>query len=162
MLSKDSTIDTSEVSQMKIDVFNDVNLLITKLSENGIGELKPWSNQMDLGYGSLTNYFEYGNPKIKYGLSNNFAYYLEGSETKAKNLLVNLNINNPNEKKQALNYLNNLSIKTFKSLNLKIPLGLLQAIKASKKFKVETKDFNVSYSLDKSKIETWKLLIVSK
>jgi hypothetical protein len=82
---------------MKIKAFNDVNNLVTVLSENGIGTLKPWQNPMDQGYGSLTDYYPIGTAKVEYGLMNNVAYYLEGM---AKNMLPSLNINNPDEKKQ--------------------------------------------------------------
>jgi hypothetical protein len=117
---------------------------------------------MEMGYGSLTDYYPVGNPKIAYGLSNNLTYYLEGSESTANNLLINLNINNPDEKKKGLATLAELSIRTFKSLNLKIPENLPKAIRSGQTFKADNPEFTTSFTLDQSKIETWKVLIVSK
>ena len=149
-------------SAMKIKAFNDVDNLVTILSENGIGTLKPWQNPFDTGYGSLTDYYPIGTAKEEYGLTNNLAYYLEGTATTAKNLLINLNLNNRDEKKQGLVHLSNVTTKTFKSLNLKIPDGLIKSIRAGKEFKANNAEFTTSFTLDQSKIETWKVLIISK
>ncbi len=155
-------VQSAKVAEMKIKPFNDVNSLVTTLSKNGIGILKPWQNPIDLGYGTLTDYYPIGTAKVQYVLSNNLAYYLEGTETTAKNLLINLNLNNPDEKKQGLAALTDITSKTFKSLTLKIPPGLLKAIKSGKVFKSDGADFITSFTLDQSKIETWKVFIVSK
>jgi hypothetical protein len=93
---------------------------------------------MDMGYGSLTSYFEFGNPKTEYGLANNLAYYLEGTASTAKNLLINLNINNPDQRRQALKHLSDLTTKTFISINLKVPTGLIKSIEAAEEFKKKT------------------------
>jgi hypothetical protein len=144
----------------KENPFDNTQSLTNTLSQNGIGELKPWSNPMEMGWGSLTDYFQFGNKKDGVGMQNNIAYYLEGDEKSAKTLTINLNINNPANKKNALKFLNEIAIKTFKSLNLDIPNGLTNSILAPKPFKADTDNFAISVVLDKSKIETWKVNIV--
>ena len=144
----------------KENPFDNTQSLTNSLSQNGIGELKPWSNPMEMGWGSLTDYFQFGNKKDGIGMQNNIAYYLEGDEKSAKILTINLNINNPADKKSALKFLNEIAIKTFKSLNLEVPNGLTNSILAPKSFKADTDNFVTSVVLDKSKIETWKVNIV--
>jgi hypothetical protein len=164
----ESTSDTKAVTTTNIEapkrikMFNDVNQLVNTLSQNGIGDLKQWENPMDVGYGSITNYFQIGQPLDQYGLANNIAYYLKGTETSAESLLINLNINNPTEKRYALNFLSNLTHKTFKSIHLKEPVGLIKAIRLGKKFEGDDTNYSTSFKLDKSKIETWKVTILSK
>lgn len=157
------TIQTKTNSGKKIiesnNIFGNPNELITDLSKNGIGELKEWSNPMEMGWGSLTDYYQFGPKKDGIGIQNNIAYYIEGTESKATKMYVNLNINNPADKKNALKFLNEISGKTFKTLNVPMPKELSDAILKSKEYKTEIGGFKVSNKLDKSKIETWKVNI---
>jgi len=52
--------------------------------------------------------------------------------------------------------------KTFKSVGLELPNGLLEACKSGKEFKSNQSQFSVASDLSKSKIDTWKLTICSK
>lgn len=164
----DSNTSNSSSSESKTEipksegVFDNPTKLCAILSQNGIGELKEWKNPMDMGWGSLTDYYQFGPKKDGVGIQNNIAYYLEGTETTASNLTINLNINNSGDKKNALKFLAEIAEKTFTSLNLTIPADLIKAILDSKNYKVEVNDFLVSNELDKSKIETWKVTIKKK
>lgn len=144
------------------NIFENPSKLTSELSQNGIGELKEWSNPMDMGWGSLTDYYQFGPQKDGVGMQNNIAYYIEGNENKATKMYINLNINNPADKKNALKFLNEISEKTFKTLNIKMPKELSDAILNSKQFKTEIDEYKISNELEKSKIETWKVNIEKK
>lgn len=149
-------------STMKIKLFNETSNLLSKLSENGIGDLKEWKNPEEMGWGSLTDYYEFGQKKNGDGMQNNLAYYLEGEENFAKNLLLNLNVNNPKSKNEAVKLFTETTEKTFKTLELEMPKGLLEAIKNAKDFKNENEVFSTEFKIDKSNIETYKMEIISK
>jgi len=146
----------------KQSLFDNPNDLILKLSENGIGELKEWKNPFDMGWGSITDYYQFGDQKDGVGIQNNIAYYVEGSETKATKLYINLNINNPSDKKNALKFLNEVAEKTFSSLDIPMPTELTNAILKSEKYKKEIDGYVISNELEKSNIETWKVNIERK
>lgn len=149
-------------SNMKIKLFNETENLLNKLSENGIGELKEWKNPEDMGWGSLTDYYQFGEQKDGVGMQNNLAYYLEGEENYAKNLLLNLNVNNPKSKKEAVKLFSETTETTFKTLEIEIPQGLLEAIKNGKDFKSENDNFTTDFKIENSNIDTYKMEIVSK
>lgn len=139
----------------KIEIFNNVSELKTILSKNGIGNLRRWRGD-ELGWFSSTDYFSFGKPSSKNGMQNNLAYYLESKQSGfVKELKIILNINNANEKRQGLSKLKTIVQKTFKSLNLEIPNGLLTNITKGKNFQAENKSFYTKLELDKSKIDTW-------
>ena len=155
-------VTETTTSNMKIKLFNETSNLLSKLSENGIGELKEWKNPEEMGWGSLTDYFQFGKNKDGDGMQNNLAYYLEGEENYAKNLLLNLNVNNPKDKKAAVKLFSETTEKTFKTLEIEIPKGLLEAIKNNKEFKSESEIYSVSFKIEKENIEIFKMEIVSK
>ncbi|CAM4137435.1 hypothetical protein EWU23_07340 [Cytophagaceae bacterium 50C-KIRBA] len=157
-IETNSEIQTNKGS----NIFENPNELINALSQNGIGELKEWRNPMDMGWGSLTDYYQFGPQKDGYGMQNNIAYYIEGTENKATKIYINLNINNPVDKKNALKFLNDISKKTFRTLNISMPKELSKAILNSKEFNTELEGYKVSNELEKSKIETWKVYVVKK
>ncbi|MCW3118055.1 MAG: hypothetical protein JWM28_2137, partial [Chitinophagaceae bacterium] len=103
-----------------------------------------------------------GTAKVEYGLTNNLAYYLEGTTNRATTLLIILNVNNPEEKGEGLVYLSKITQKTFQSLHLKMPSELSNSIRSGRVFKADQSDFITTFTLDQSKIETWKVLIKSK
>lgn len=145
-----------------VDIFENPNKLISALSQNGIGELKEWSNPMDMGWGSLTDYYQFGPQKDGVGMQNNIAYYIEGTENKVTKMYINLNINNPTDKQNALKFLKEISEKTFKTLNITMPKELSEAILNSKEFQLQVDGYQFSNKLEKSKIETWKVNIEKK
>ena len=164
-ISKDVDANNIEETNETINrqnLFDSPNELINSLSKNGIGNLKAWSNPMDLGWGSLTEYYQFGVAKDGVGMQNNIAYYIEGTENEATKLYINLNLNNPSDKKDALKFLSEIAVKTFKTLNIEMPKGLSDAILTSKQFQMDVDGYSVSNQLDKSKIETWKVIIERK
>jgi len=140
------------------NLFDNPNELASALSQNGIGELKQWQNPMEMGWGSLTSYYPFGSGDMK----NNLAYYLEGTETQVTKLTLNLNINNKSNKADALMFYSEVAGKTFTSLNIVMPSELAKAILAPKEYKGEVGGYLVSNELEKSKIETWKVVIKRK
>ena len=149
-------------SNMKIKLFNETTNLLNKLSKNGIGKLEQWKNPEEMGWGSSTNYYQFGEKKDGVGMQNNLAYYLEGEENNAKNLLLNLNVNNPKDKREAVKLFLKSTEKTFKTLEIEIPKALLEAIKNGKDFHSENDNFTTDFKIEKSRIDTYKLEIVSK
>jgi hypothetical protein len=146
----------------KESLFDNTSVLISKLSENGIGELEKWQNPFDMGWGSLSYKYPFGSKKDGVGMQNNIAYSIDGTETKAKKICIYMNINNPKEKKNALEFLNEIAEKTFKNLEIIMPTDLSNAILNSKIYKTEIGEYIISNELDKSKIETWKVNIERK
>lgn len=140
------------------NLFDNPNQLVSALSQNGIGALKQWQNPMEMGWGSLTSYYSFGPGDMQ----NNIAYYLEGTETQVTKLTLNLNINNKSNKDDALKFYSEVAGKTFATLNIVMPAELGKAIMAAKEYKGEVGGYLVSNELEKSNIETWKLVIVRK
>lgn len=150
----------SVVPKMKIEIFNDVDKTKKTLSNNGIGELKNWRGD-ELGFMSITDYFDIGTNKN--GIANNIAYYLESDNEKyIKSAKILLNINNKSQTEQAISKFKEVSDLTFKSLFLETPNGLLDSILQQKDFNSENDKFSTKLILDKTKIDTWKLIIESK
>ncbi len=146
---------------MKIREFNDAKTLVELLSRNGIGQLKEWKNPFEMGWGSLTDYYQFGSASEENGMANNIAYYLEGNQSSVYNLKLILNVNNSKERKQALSFFSDIANRTFKSLFLPVPSGLKEAILNANEFEEKSDSYSTSFMLERSKIDTWELLIVS-
>lgn len=147
----------------KIDIFNDVEKTRNKLSNNGIGNLSSWKYDFSGGFLSITNYYSFGEEDVKNGLSNNLAYYIESkNEYCIQKLELVLNLNNKSEKELGLNKFKELVVKTYKCLELQLPLNILDVIGKIDKF--EYKDL-VSISIletNRSNIDTLVLSIKTK
>ncbi len=154
--------DTNSSKTEESNIFQDPNELITKLSENGIGNLKPWSNPMDIGWGSCTDYYRFGPINNDNGMDNNIAYYVEGIETEVTKMYINLNINNSDDKINALNLLIEMSERTFETLGLKMSDEIKESILNSKEYEYNVGGYTISNKLEKSNIETWKLTFERK
>jgi hypothetical protein len=146
----------------KLEIFNNVNGLKTELAKNGIGTLRKWRGD-ELGWISSSDYYSFGKESKTNSMQNNLAYYLEShQESFVEKLKIILNINNASEKKQALAEFKKTVQKTYKSIGLELPNGLLTNISNEKEFQTENENFNTKLELDKSKIDTWKLTIESQ
>lgn len=159
---KNKNQDSEILAPRKINIFNSVSQVQTKLSSLEIGVLRRWFND---GYGwtSSTSYYSFGSISDENGMQNNLALYLDSkSEHFIETLQLVLNINNKSEKSKALSLLDKTTQKTFSVLNLKIPEGLSSAINSGTNFSFSQSDYKVSLILDKSRIDTWKLIIVAK
>ncbi len=153
---------TVENLAYKIKLFNDPNSLAKSLSQNGIGELKPWENLQEMGWGSLTGYYQFGENKDGIGMQNNLAYYLESEENYVTNVLINLNVNNVKGKKAGVKLFSDITEKTFKTLELEIPKELLKSIQKGVKYNSESDIYKVTFEVEQNNIETYKTIIESK
>ena len=150
------------VKTRKCKILNEVSQVQSKLSSVGIGKLRNWRND-SFGWMSSTSYYSFGSTSSINGMQNNLAYYLESNcEKYIETVKLMLNINNSSEKYQAISQFDKISRKTFTSLKLKIPNGLSEAIKSEQNFTAENSEFKVSLTLNRSKIDTWKLTIEAK
>lgn len=151
---------TTESRKAKLSIFNDIGKTRQALSENGIGRLGAWKySEAFNDYYSLTDYFEFGEKMPR----NNLAYYLESeSYSYIQIAKLVLNINNENEAKQAFLKFKGLVKKTFESLSLEMPKGLNDAIDKEVEFEAANDSFSTSLELEKSNIDTWKLIIATK
>lgn len=155
-------IKKEQTEKVKIPLYSNLEQLRTELSKNGIGKLGYWKND-ELGWYSFTDYFLFGNSSSINGMQNNIAYYINGRQKEnANEVKIVLNINNVKESKKALELLNSVSQKTIKSLNLEIPKGLSQSILNQKPNEFENDIYRISLELEKSKIDTWNLIIGTK
>jgi hypothetical protein len=59
LLESDS-LSKLKVIAGKLKVFNNINFLRSKLSENGIGQLHDWNSDSVDGYMSMTDYYRFG------------------------------------------------------------------------------------------------------
>lgn len=159
----DETESKKEVNKIvKIEKFQNPENLSAILSENGIGQLNQWKKDY-MGWISLSFYFPIGEQSSVNGMENNLAYYLESkNEEYVEELKLVLNINNSEENAKALSTFADITRKTFHSIDQKVPAGLIEAIKKQKEFKAETINFKASLELEKSKINTWKVKIITK
>jgi len=154
--------ESSSSQTQKIQIFNTIELLRSKLSNNGIGQMTEWK-YLEPEYWSHTDYFEIGEPAVQYGLANNLAYYLKSDVSNyAESLKIVLNVNNKREKVLALEKLKKLTEETFRSIDIPLPKGLVSSINKGKIFNYEDEKMKVSLKLVKSKIETFEMIIESK
>lgn len=146
----------------KIKLFNNVDAVRKLLGNNGIGELRRWRGD-ELGWMSSSDYYSFGNISDEFNTQNNLAYYLESNNQNSIEIVkLVLNIYNINEKKEALKMFKKIANKTFQSINLTSPKGVLDAILEQKEIKIDNKTFKTSLELEKSRIDTWKLIIETK
>lgn len=146
----------------KVEIFNDFDKLRAALEKNEIGTLRKW--RFD-GYGwiAASDYYSFGGKSIENGMQNNLAYYAEGdNKSFVKELKLILNLNNSMQKNLALKKFDKVVRETFASINLKLPIGLSSNLQSQREFNAESKDFTTELILDKSRIDTWKLVIQSR
>lgn len=159
-INTDSTAVTK--TQRKCKVFNEVKQTQTILSKVGIGKLRQWKND-SFGWISSTTYYSFGSSSSINGMQNNLAYYLESeNERYIETVKLMLNINNSSENSQALSLFGKITKKTFLSLKLKVPNGLLTSIKNGEDFTSDDSEFSVSLVCNRGKVDTWKLTIKAK
>jgi hypothetical protein len=161
IIKKEEQVAETKVLR-KNKIFNEVAEVRTKLSSVGIGELKQWRND-SYSWKSSSPYFSFGSASSDNGMQNSLAFYLESNnESYIETIKLVLNINNSSEKSQALLLLDKTAQKTFTSLKLKLPNGLSTAIKSGDNFTSDNPEYKVSLTLDRSKLDTWKLTIETK
>lgn len=142
---------------VKVKAFNDVDGTRQKLSDVGIGEMRPWLDNGD-GFTSITSYYNFGGGAFK----NNLAFYIEGGATVVMSMKLVLNINQKQEKKEALQKLSQVTIRTFELLQLPLPQDLRKAIIEARPVIIDGDAFRTELKLKKSKIDTWTVEITTK
>jgi hypothetical protein len=152
----------SNAAPSSSSAFMDVETLQNALSKNGIGSMRKWRGD-ESGFISSSDYFTFGTQSSENGLQNNLAYYLESEKAQfVQQLKLMLNINNKAEKAKALAMYSRVVEKTFQSIQLEVPKGLLEACKTGKEFQSDLGHFSVTSELRKSNIDSWKLTLQSK
>jgi len=141
-------------------IFENINKTRNILSNLGIGKLCEWkSDQMD-GYMSITNYFDIDNNP--YGMPNLLAIYMESQNYNiVKTIKLVLDINYVRNDNYAYSKFKKTAIKTLNSLSLKIPNGFEKALNNRKEFIFNNGDYTIQLLLEKTRIDTWKLLIIN-
>ncbi|MBC7948995.1 MAG: hypothetical protein H7Y42_14010 [Chitinophagaceae bacterium] len=162
--NKRDTVESSKLSpnadtsKSSLPLFNDIDGIRSKLSNVGIGELKEWRDDQIGGYMSITNYYQLGDELPP----NNLAYYLLSDNINyIREVQLVLNINNQ-QRKSALNTLANVAKKTYAALNLPVESRILTAIKSGREIEIEKSTYIEKVILQKSNIESWQLIIISK
>lgn len=156
---QETNSNKSEFTQAKESLFDDPDKLISVLSQNGIGELKPWQNATGLGWGSLSDDFEFGKKRNAHGFRNSIGYLIEGSEQQAQKVGISLYIYNPSEKKVALNFLGEIADRTLNSLGVTRSKDIRNAILSAQQFRWQVGSYIVSNQLEKAKAEIWTISI---
>lgn len=142
-----------------LPIFNDVETVISTLSKNGIGKLGRWKNDM-FGWISMTDYFILNEPSTADKMGNNIAYYLESNtEHCIEELKLVLNINDTSEEQRAIDFFKKTSKKTFESLSLTIPDGLMNSISKGETYNNQQPEFTVAFEVTESNISTYTLSI---
>jgi hypothetical protein len=147
-------------NNMKISLLNNPKLFCNRLSSLGIGNLNDWHSD---GYGwmSSSHYFEIGPPGAN-DLSNNLAFYLDSeNENFVQTAKLVLNINNSGNRTVAIKEFVELTEKTFEILRIEPPKAFMKSLKNRRVFEAKTSDYQVQFIIDKSNIDTWKIIITS-
>lgn len=153
----------NNLGNAKINIFNNVEKTRNKLSNNGIGSLSSWKYDFEGGFQSITNYHSFGKENVKYGLSNNLAYYIVSkNEYYIKKLQIVLNINNKSEKELGLIKFKELIVKTYQCLELELPVNFLDVIGKIDKFEYEDLVSISDLEINRSNIDTLVLSIKTK
>ena len=149
--------------QPKIEsIFDNTDKLIAELSKNGIGELKKWQNPEGAGWGSISDDFDFGTTNSANGLKNTIGYLIEGSETQAKKTGIYLTIFQPSEKKNALQFLSDITAKTLKNIDIEFQNEFKIAILSSKNYRKEIGGYIISNEIANAKYETCTVNIEKK
>lgn len=147
----------------KIATFNNIKTLTTELSRNGIGQLHSWRSDDMGGFISITDYYRFGVASAANGLDNNLAYYLESNnEDYVEKLSLVLNINNADERRDALVKFKTVTERTFKSIQVATPPRLIRSIEAPKAYSYSNGMLSVSLERENNNFESWKLVIKSQ
>jgi len=146
----------------KIELFQNVEELILKLSDTEINNFRPW--RFD-GYRwiSFSDYYYFGNKTGIKGFQNNLAYYISSAvEPYAEDLKLILNIYNQEESSEAINTFIRLALKTYSILNLTPPQNLLTSISTNTELDYED-DIHYSHiRIVNAHIPSWRVILESK
>lgn len=150
-------------NRTKLRMFNDIQKVITNLSNIGIGELSEWHKSYagDDSYLSMTNYYQFGTDEITI-IPNFLAIYLTGEETFIKQISLVLDIGYQQNKHEALMKFIEILELLFSNLSIIMPENLSESILANNKYHKQYDSHLVSLEYEKfERVEKFKLTITA-
>ncbi len=143
----------------KIQVYNDVAALIAALSKNGIGKFgTPAPGGADGDFKFDTEKYQFGKSAAK----NDIYYVVSGKNGVAQTVTLTMNINAKSDRRSAMELFRKTMDKTFKSVNVDLPLPVSEALGYGKSKSAETKSASVALRVNKGTTEIVTLSITSK
>ncbi len=161
MISKELMPSVKEY--VKVEAFNDMEVLKEKVNQIGIGSFHELSkDEVDKSYYCLMDYHEFGMQNSKTLLRNNLTFYINSpSEKYVKELKLALNINNPEDKQAALNEFRETIDKTLKIIKMQIPATIANGLKNEKSAQFQNDTLQIDLECKKDKIDHWRFIINS-
>ncbi len=147
----------------RLPLFNDIQTVIKKLSDIGIGKLDEWHKSYagDDCYLSMTNYYQFGIDDIT-KIPNTLAFYLTGEETYIKRLEVVLDIGYEQNKYQTIEKFTEVLRLTFSNLDIPFPDGLTNSIIEDREYNLQYNAYSISLNYEKfERIEKYTLSITT-
>lgn len=139
------------------DPFADPVGLCSALAGEGLGT-RGWKN-MDYEYSCTAPYVSFG-PTGATGMQSNLAYYVIGDSSKrARQIKLVMNLNAPGGAQIGRTKLASATTALFGKLGQPMPAGLLAAVKAGKPFTAKQAYGNVEHKVERSRIETWSVIV---
>lgn len=137
----------------RLPLFNDIQAVIKKLSDIGIGKLDEWHKSYagDDYYLSMTNYYQFGIDDIT-KIPNALAFYLTGEKTYIKRLEVVLDIGYEQNKYQAIEKFTKVLRLTFSSLDIPFPEDLTNSIIEDREYNLRNNAYSISLNYEKFEI----------
>lgn len=148
----------------RLPLFNDIQTVIKKLSDIGIGKLDEWHKSYagDDCYLSMTNYYQFGIDDIT-KIPNVLAFYLTGEETYIKQLEVVLDIGYEQDKHQTIEKFIEVLSLTFSNLNIPFPEGLTNSIIEDREYHLQYDTYSILLNYEKfERIEKYTLRITTQ
>lgn len=148
----------------RLPLFNDIQTVIKKLSDIGIGKLDEWHKSYagDDCYLSMTNYYQFGIDDIT-KIPNALAFYLTGEETYIKQLEVVLDIGYEQDKHQTIEKFIEVLSLTFCNLNIPFPEGLTNSIIEDREYHLQYDTYSILLNYEKfERIEKYTLRITTQ
>ncbi len=148
----------------KLKIFNDIQKVIEKLSNIGIGELSEWHKSYtgDDCYLSTTKYYQFGSDDIT-KIPNILAFYLTGEESYIKQLDVVLDVGFQQNKHETLEKFTEVLRLAFKNLSILMPDDLPESIHTNKEYSKQYDSHSISLTYEKlERIENYTLSIITQ
>ena len=160
-------VEKSDNPKPRVSKFSQVDLLCNALGSESL-PTRSWKNllsavpEMPPEYACLSSMLDIG-PEGPMGLATNITYYVYGKkQNAADNLKLVVNINNPSSKEAAKLRLIQVSKSLFRKLEWDIPPELEKAVRTNRPTKFIQPYTDISFEIDKSKIETLSIRVTSR
>lgn len=153
-------IDQMPDVEPAVKASTDVKKTLSRLSDVGIGHMRPWRSD-ELGYMSSTPYYEFGTAGAN-GLRNTLAFYVESPDPNSVRMVkLMLNINNGNASAAARRKCTNVATTAMKALGVAVSKRLKPALLEGRSVTIKTPTTTVSNQHHEDRIECEKLVIES-